>query len=377
MKKHNLFKMFKAFTLVIGGVVLISSAVLINGCKKETPIKTNANANIDNLKTSSVMTAEDSLFSKKMVWFDGIMENYKTIPNYTLNKQFSSDSAIYYLEAWFNAKYAFPDESYINVIHKDTTLSISLTKELINMDGINSNVASLKSKIESKYNDVTFSKKALMLVHFEKSSTSSQNQLNFKIQMTFGELGFKERSENPFGDDDAWKYGDEAGKCHDPNFVGQDAGELIQNEINTQRTNILVSPPPGYVFSYIPDDDIIVKGFEFDNPDDDTLDNDLDMLIFYRTSEIANLNPLTPDGQCLEPYTMNFHYFGEWDVINNKLPERENKPSNWTFMTCDLLGEQYSDGIYVIIHHKNTLTYAFRYLVREDWIQEEELYCTK
>ncbi len=351
--------------------------MLTGGCKKDTNKAPDFETQTPDLKTTSEMTKADSMFSKKIVWFDSIMDNYKTIPNYSLNKQFSIDSALWYMESWFNAKYAFPDESFINVVHRDTVISVSLSQGLVSMDGIYNKITSVKSLTTDKYSGLGFSKKALILVHLKQLSASSLSQIDFELHMTFGELGTKERSENPFGDDDAWKYGDEAGKCHEPGFVGQDAGELIQNEINTRRANILVSPPPGYVFSYGPNEEKIVYGFEFANPDDDTRDNDLDMLIFYRTSEHTNLSPLTAEGRCLEPYTMNFHYFGEWEVINNKLPERENRPSHWTFMTCDLLGEQYPNGSNVIIHHKNSLTYALRYLVREDWIQEEELFYTQ
>jgi len=346
----------RVIKMVAGVSLFVAGVLLTGGCKKDTNKAPDFETQTPGLKTTSEMTKADSMFSKKIVWFDSIMDNYKTIPNYSLNKQFSIDSALWYMESWFNAKYAFPDESFINVVHRDTAISVSLSQGLVSMDGIYNKITSVKSLTTDKYSGLGFSKKALILVHLKQLSASSLSQIDFELHMTFGELGTKERSENPFGDDDAWKYGDEAGKCHEPGFVGQDAGELIQNEINTRRANILVSPPPGYVFSYGPNEEKIVYGFEFANPDDDTRDNDLDMLIFYRTSEYTNLSPLTAEGRCLEPYTMNFHYFGEWEVINNKLPERENKPSNWTFMTCDLLGEQYpSTEGYTIIHHLNSL----------------------
>ncbi|OFY47785.1 MAG: hypothetical protein A2W85_13360 [Bacteroidetes bacterium GWF2_41_31] len=377
MKKISYNKVVKTTMFIGGAVLLLAGIVSTNGCKKDTNKLSEINANSDNLKASIVMTKEDSLFSKKIMWFDSIMNNYKTIPNYSLNKQFSIDSAIYYLETWFNAKYAFPDESFINVVHRDTAISVSLSQGLVSMDGIYNKITSVKSLTTDKYSGLGFSKKALILVHLKQLSTGSLNQLNFELQMTFGELGTKDHSYEPFGDDDAWKYGDELGKCHATGFEGTDAAELIQEEINTNRP--LVSPPPGYTWTYGPNEDITVMGYEFDNPIDDTpYDNDLDKLIFYRTSEYTNLSPSTADGQCLEPYTMNFHYFGELDVINHWLPARENKPSNWAFMTCDLLGEQYPDGNNnVIIHHKSILTFALRYLVREDWIQEEGVYCTK
>ncbi|MDP2722758.1 MAG: hypothetical protein Q8O72_08375 [Bacteroidales bacterium] len=375
MKTFNVKRLTKAIVLTAGAAILVSGGLMLNGCKKDTRVESEPNANIDKLKTSSVMTAEDSLFSRKIVLFDGIMENYKTIPNYSLNKHLSIDSAVYYLEIWFNAKYAFPDESFINVVHRDTAISITLNQGLVAMDGIYSKIASIKSLTTDKYRGLGFSKKALILVHLKQLSASSLSQIDFELHMVFGELGTKERVEDPFGSDDYWKYGQLLGKC---DYSGEgDAGVLIQNELNTMDFLPLVSPPPGYSFSYGIIEYIERDGSEYDNIYDPIPgDNDLDKLIFFRTDNPPDY-PLTIADECLDPTTMNFHYHGNIEVITDKIPVDENKPANWTFRECELVGEYFTFDHRLTLHHKSTYGYALRYLVRNDWIEVDNSFLTK
>jgi len=80
-------------------------------------------------------------------------------------------------------------------------------------------------------------------------------------------------------------------------------------------------------------------------------------LIFYYESQA----PITDDEKCLSYTRMNFHYFGEDEVIYNRMPVAYNRPSNWRFMNCYIQG--YQDYLPVPdlnrIRHKNYLTYAY------------------
>ncbi|OFY13043.1 MAG: hypothetical protein A2X11_09580 [Bacteroidetes bacterium GWE2_42_24] len=80
-------------------------------------------------------------------------------------------------------------------------------------------------------------------------------------------------------------------------------------------------------------------------------------LIFYYESP----TPITDEKRCLSYAKMNFHYFGEDEVIYDRMPVAYNRSVNWTFMNCCIEGEE--DFIpslgYYRIRHINNLTYAY------------------
>lgn len=110
------------------------------------------------------------------------------------------------------------------------------------------------------------------------------------------------------------------------------------------------------MFAYHNYDTISLFGHEYQNGNNEPL-------IFYIERESGNF---TYDEQCLEPAEMNFHFWGEKEVIYNILPVELNKPANWTFMECELEGIEEASPIIgnpPCIHHQNRLTYALRFLL--------------
>jgi hypothetical protein len=151
-----------------------------------------------------------------------------------------------------------------------------------------------------------------------------------------------------------WWYGQNKGKCNWSN-PGTDAAKEIQNFLNTTKP-IPPPPPTGYRYVYVTDTIIEKFGHEYE-------DENGNHLIFYIEDENGNFSY---DDYCLDSEELNFHYFGQREVIYTRIPQEENKPDNWVLFFCKLIGES---GPSVpnyqtpCLRHFNKLEYAYRYIV--------------
>ena len=72
---------------------------------------------------------------------------------------------------------------------------------------------------------------------------------------------------------------------------------------------------------------------------------------------------------CLDFNEMNFHYYGEEQVIYHRVPQFHpnfpafNTVEDWVFLNCDFEGKQEVINDIPVIRHKNHLKYAQRFLV--------------
>ena len=344
MKKKNFFKVASLFIIVSFLIVVISN------CKKDVTEQTIQPA-IN--KTAAVMTAEDSLFSKKIIWFDGIMKNYADDPNYSSNKQFIPDSALWYIEAWFNAKYAFTDEQYIKTETSTETLTIDINaNNNVEMDDIASVYDELLTKVKTMLGQSTLNNKELILLDLEISRIGISEAV-VNIRPVFGEKGIMTINYDPFGDDDYWYYGEFKGDCDLSVYEDTDAAQKISGAIMAHRPIFL--PCPGCYYTYSDIDTVIRQGYEYQNSNGE-------YLIFYIVRPDGNF---TPDDKCLEPDEMNFHFHGEETVIYEILEPELNK----TFMSCYLEGFQDDDNQYrPRIRHKNELFFGIMHLVIPGWV---------
>ena len=358
MKKNNFLKRITAVALTGSVALLITGVVVVNGCKKDTKVESEPNANIDKLKTSSMMTAEDSLFSRKIVLFDGIMENYKTIPNYSINKQLNIDSAVWYMEAWFNAKYAFPNYQYTKTESKTDSLVVNINlNNNISMDNLAVTRASITNKIIDMLSKCTLNNKELILVNFAIHQISKA-EAAILITPVFGELGALSVGYDPFGIDDYWHYGEMLGDCDLNEFEDTDAAHQISEAIMSNRA--IYMPCSGCYYSYSDIDTVSLIGDEY-------LNSNSEFLIFYIVSQTGSF---TPDETCLDPDEMNLYFHNEEEVIYDNLEISLGK----SFMSCEMEGKLDTDEYgQARIRHRNELYFGVRHLVKPGWISVEHL----
>lgn len=346
MKNIKVILSFTAMAIII-------MVVILNSCSKQELSDNTFPGNYD-----AIMSEEDISIQNKIVAFRGKLDYYKENPEFKSGEVMTSEEAIWNLETMFNVSYGFPDEQYattkadnaVIIIDIDDNGEVSLDDVVIKYDEIINLVTQL-------YNSSGFESKGFLLLDLESGETIN-GQLEIELKAITGD---KSESWEPFTEGEDWWYGNDAGKCDGTPFSDTtDAAELIEIALNSNKP--LIYPPPGYRFIYIPDDLITKVGNEYPNPDNpDPLDNYTDYLIFYCSTDVGEITEIE---ECLEYDEMNFHFQGGEIIIYNILPEQLNKPSNWTFLNCNLEDiDDYDDLGNFRIRHKIEFYYGYRYLL--------------
>jgi len=344
MKKKKNF--LKTMMLVIVTSLVV---VIMNNCNKDNVEQATQN------EAEQDMNTEDILFSKKMIWFDNSMKNYADNPNYKSGEQIQVDSAIWYLEAWLNAKFAYTDEKYTKTETKTDSLNITINlDELVEMDELATVKNQLIAGLITMYNQSSLNNKELILVDLKIVSINTTEAV-VSLVPVFGEKGTLSVNYDPFSDT-SWYFGDLAGDC-DFNNDGTDAAQKISEAIMANKPIYL--PCPGCYYIYSDVDIIIREGFEHQNSNNENL-------IFYIVRPDGNF---IPDDKCLDPDEMNFHYHGEETIIYDILESQLNK----TFMSCELEGKQdWNNSGDPRIRHHNILHFGTMHLVDPGWVIDRE-----
>jgi len=161
-----------------------------------------------------------------------------------------------------------------------------------------------------------------------------------------------------FDINDNWKYGDGLGQCVQIDNDESDAAEEIEIVIRSMNVG-WPEPPSAYRWITINPFDIELVGNEFKNENDENL-------MFYIEKPIDI--DFTDDEICLIYTEMNFHYYGEQQVIYELVPQTFHQfidIEHWAFLDCNLKGRHVSNyliGTHVL-QHFNDLDYAERILV--------------
>jgi hypothetical protein len=318
--------------------------VIVVGCSKVELHDETANE-----PQYQTMTAEDISVMNKIVAFREKLAYHRDNPDFKSGEVMSAEEAVWNLETLFNVTYGFPDEQYGRTKSDTTVLYIDINS---NGDVLLDDVVALYSNIitlvTQYYYNSGYDQKGFLLLHLTQRDFVN-GQMEIGLRAVTGEKSEWE----PFGPLDQWWFGYYKGDCN-WDSSGTDAAQKIQYAINYNKP--LVSPPPGYRFVYSPNDTIPVFGHEYTNDVGEHL-------IFYIENPMGTF---TWAEKCLDPDEMNYHFFGQQEVIYNILPVELNKPANWTFMDCLIEGKQGTnpdENDIPCIHHYNTLTYALRYLV--------------
>jgi len=337
---------FQLFALVI------LAGLMLHGCQKEPQSGDPAGQSHEMVYTpkAAQLVADINSFKQKMT---AVREN----PHLKSGEVISKEEARWNIETLFNVTYGFPDLSYSKTI-TDTALvylpvDASGNALLEDVVAVYEEVLAL---VTDFYLAANFDEKGFLFMQL-KSGEVVNGQMEIFVSSITGE----QRSTppdppqewKPFEEGDEWWYGEYKGDC-DWNQDGTDAAKELEHYLNTNKH---VPPPPPTGFRYIYVDHEFIERFG-----DEYLDDDGNYLIYYIEREAGDF---TIDEKCLNWEELNFHYFGQKEVIYNIIPEEENKPENWKFMSCELTGEE-ADGritIHPCLHHKNELTYAYRYLV--------------
>jgi hypothetical protein len=327
------------------------AAVCLDSCTKQENLEKGTDA-----QQEVQLTDEDVAFANKLVQFRDKVAYMRENPGYKSGETMEANEAVLQLETLFNATYSFGDERYGKTKTDWTTLFLNVDNNGdVLLDDLVATYGEIIDIVTQYYYASGFQQKGFVLLDLDITETAN-NQLEIGLRSVTGE---KSDPWGPFTDGDNWWYGGHKGDCE---WQGEavDAADKIQEAIMNNMP--LVSPPPGYAFKYSDFEDIPLFGNEYQNEEGENL-------IFC--IEKAN-GDFTWEDKCLhynveeEKNELNFHFNGERTVIYNILPADLQKPSNWVFRECAILGKKEAvpdDPDTQAVHHQNSLTYALRHLV--------------
>jgi hypothetical protein len=334
----------KKFTTIAIIALLATGALILTQCSKEYPMDSPVNQN-----EFEQMTEADFAVMNKLVAFRDKVQYFRENPGFKSGEVLTPEDAVWNLETLFNATYGFPDEQYGRTKCDTAVLYIDINSiGDILLDDVVAMYDYIITLVSQYYYNSGYDQKGFLLLDLTQGDISN-GQMEIGLRSVTGE---KSDGWEPFGPDDDWWFGYYKGDCNwdEP---GTDAAKKIQEAIMNNKP--LVYPPPGYRFIYSGYEDLPVFGHEYTNENDE-------YLIFYIENPSGTFTSVE---KCLDPDEMNFHFFGEREVIYNIIPVEMNKPANWTFMECLIEGKQETNpgnGDIPCIHHDNILTYALRYL---------------
>ncbi|NCU35961.1 hypothetical protein EOM75_08080 [Candidatus Falkowbacteria bacterium] len=344
-------KHFKPITTILAALLISGAAIFYSCSKQETEIQSNDTETVQ-------MTQADINFQNQLMHFKDKLDYQHENPGYKSVEMLSVDSAVYLMKALFNYTYGYPDENYDRTKADTATITLQLQESgEVSLNEINLKYSELTEIVRTLYYNSGFDNKGLVLTSLDIGKIES-DQVELEVYAVTGNIG----SDNyPFNEGDDWWYGYDMGKCdNSPGSDTTDAAELIQNNISINY--ILPPPPSGYRYIYVPDTPITLEGNEYHNPDSPYPDdNYTDYLMYYAIAEADSL--LTDEIKCLEHEEMNFYVEGGMEIATSKLPETNNKPSNWLFMSCDYYDMTDSDELEnARVRHEAIFNFAYRYL---------------
>jgi hypothetical protein len=339
----------KKFTTIALIALLATGILFLTYCSKEYAVDPAVNQN-----ECEQMAEADFAVMNKLVAFRDKVQYFRENPGYKSGEMLTPEDAVWNLETLFNATYGFPDEQYGRTKSDTVVLYIDINSiGDILLDDVVAMYDDLIALVTQYYYNSGYDQKGFLLLHLTQGDIS-YGQMEIELRAVTGE---KSDGWQPFSDDDSWWFCEHMGDCN-WNNPGIDAADTIAGSLMAHKP--LVSPPPGYRFVYGPNEVINLFGHEY-------LNENNEYLIFYIEREDGNF---TWEDKCLhlvnEVNELNFHFWGEKTVIYDILPQELNKPANWTFMECSIVGEygnsQANQNV-PCIRHKTSLTYAMRHLV--------------
>lgn len=334
-------------------VALVVAAVFV-GCKKE---KETGNAPTDN-----ATPAETQAILERINNFKETIAYYQENPVVKDGETESVDDAIWDIEALFNFTYSYPELSYSRTISYDTTLYLPVNDKQVLLTDLTIFYGQMYEAISELYHNTELPDKQFLILDVEEGELHG-NTLAVKLHSVQGSVRETPTPPEPpqvwmgpFEEGIRWHFGQTFGG---PNGEEGNAATEI-----TEKINQIVSPkaPEGFFYQYV---NIITKeslghlneyGFSHH-------------LFSYENMfcEFCKNNPSLED-EWLNSDMLNFHYWGERELVLNRLPNQEDQvgvvPSTHSFFEIHIepMHIRQVDG-YQKIYHTTIAKYGEKIIV--------------
>jgi len=248
------------------------------------------------------------------------------------------------IESALNLKYGFYISTIRNCCYKSLISTDSIQDSNVSVSHVSMIYDQIRDTLANQYHSLNDTLYKLICVDLAYDSSDDLIEVVSLFGLTEA-LNHTNKS---------WLYGDLEGACDGTYQFEWDAAKQLELQTN----NYFYEEPPTNCQWYFPEIDRTIYDNPplYRNPDDEILDNYLDYLLFYATSQLDPL-PFEESTLCLYKedempfYKTNYINWGS-DIELNTAPNRINK--------VEVYGSRRSDDTYSFLFHKVTYYHGRR-----------------
>lgn len=345
MKRNFLNQFVLCFSLIIIPVVMLLS------CKKDELTELSH----DNNQEFAAYDYRTSQVVQRIKNFDSQLKKVKQ-GVYRSNDLVNVDSAMWNIESLFNITYSSPDDNFVDKKIQELSFDVKLIDNKISIVDVGNLYDKIVMSVRDAYRNDGFTDNKSLMSLFVKKEEQRSGELKVKVVVVSGKTDYQQHDYEPilfgpFAAGSCWYYGELGGSCDDP-YILKDAAELLEDTINYYH---------GYKPEKYPDKrniyvnlaSIPLEGNEY------WYNVTQDYCIFYKVN-------CDKEELFLDANDLNNYYYGEVDVIKNRVPNDPLYASMFdddcVFMEVNIDGIQgfREDAVY---QHKNYIFYGTPYSV--------------
>ena len=292
---------------------LLAVAAIMTGCSKAEDAASEA------LKQGEATLARIMDFKKQM-------EEAKANPGTKTASYMSIDDAVWNVEALFNFTYAYPEEKYDNTVSCDTTLNLYVcANDSVLLTDLSVFYGQMFDAVQAIYQSVDLNNKQFLILDVEAGVRNGSLQA-IELHTVQGSVTSTPQPtpdppqpwRGPFTNGPTWYYGQNMGTSNGLFQGTMDAADTLTHMLNAR---LVPQAPENYEYYYT---NILGKTSEY--PVVYPFSHNWFPNIASHHCEFYRVNP-TPDDYWLDPDLMNFHYYGECQLVqvefrtgNNPIP---------------------------------------------------------
>lgn len=332
--------------LFISLVIIALAVMMVNmtSCKKE---KTN-----ENLNSHKDVKNEEIL--ENIIQFKNQVEFYNTNPRTKIANSVSVEKAVWNLEALFNYTYAYPELYYDKTVVFDTImyLPINANDSILISDLVAFYNQMFKTVIYA-YQSITLPNKQFIILDVEEG-VRSNDRIEIKLNTVQGSVNNAYSSRRDiFRPWEWWYYGEDMG--------GWDSDEGDAAQILTLWLNLALTPEPPEIGYYVYS--MITERTSLQPSDYSYINTSYQVPDQYCEFEVVG-NPYVADScLILKSEQLNFHYYGELDLIQNRLYHENIHDSRTPFYALVTSGcDRTINRNYIRVFHNTRAWYGIKIL---------------
>lgn len=277
--------------------------------------------------------------------------------------------AVWNVEALFNFTYAYPDETYSQTVSCDTTLNLYVcANDSVLLSDLSAFYGQMFTAVQTLYQAVDLDDKQFLILDVEAGERHGSLQAVTLHTIQGSVTSTPQPSPDPpqpwrgpFTNGLTWYYGKNGGTSNGQFQGTMDAADTLTRTLNAR----LVPQAPENCEYYYTN----ILGKTSQQPVIYPFSHDWFPNIASHHCEFYRANP-TPDDYWLDPDLMNFHYYGECQLVLVEFRNGED-PVPSTHSLFQVRVWDY-DTDTVIGHHTEAL-YGIRGVVAHEWGDREHL----